>query len=65
MHLCLVRPGIADTKMGPVYGRIPFCFDAMCRGYLAATAIPACSARAAALSVASQVKSFSVRPKWP
>ena len=34
-------------------------------GYLAATANPACSARAAALSVASQVNSGSVRPKWP
>jgi hypothetical protein len=35
------------------------------RGYLAAAAIPACSARMAALSVASQVNSGSLRPKWP
>ena len=34
-------------------------------GYLAAATRPACSAKAAALSVASQVNSFSVRPKWP
>jgi len=33
--------------------------------YLASAAIPACSARVAALSVASQVKSGSLRPKWP
>jgi hypothetical protein len=33
--------------------------------YLAALAMPACSARVAALSVASQVKPGSVRPKWP
>ena len=33
--------------------------------YLATAFNPACSARAAALSVASQVNSGSVRPKWP
>ena len=33
--------------------------------YLAASAIPACSARLAALSVASQVNSGSLRPKCP
>src|ERR1035438_5089123 len=33
--------------------------------YLAAAFNPACSASAAALSVASQVNSGSVRPKWP
>jgi hypothetical protein len=34
-------------------------------GYLAAAFNPACSASAAALSVASQVNSGSLRPKWP
>jgi len=33
--------------------------------YWAAVAMLACSARAAALSVASQGKPGSVRPKWP
>ena len=33
--------------------------------YFAAAATPACSASSAALSVASQVNSGSVRPKWP
>ncbi len=54
----------AQIKMGPLL-RDPmvlvFCFYFA----VAVVATPACPARADALSVASQVNSASVRPKWP
>ena len=43
----------------------PLVAEKAIRGYLAATVTAACSASLAALSVDSQVKSGSVRPKWP
>ncbi len=52
-------------QKGPFWRRVPFVAAMLLLGYLAAAFNPACSARAAALSVASQVNSGSVRPKWP
>ena len=60
------QPETARLRNGTLLAKSPMVLRVCCGGaYLAASFNPACSARAAALSVASQVNSGSVRPKWP